>query len=498
MMDTSLWFLFISLGISLIYSLYKLFPFSQNARLPPGPAKLPIVGNLFDLDQNRLHVSLANLAKSYGPIMSLKLGLTTTIVISSPEAAQDVLQTKDVFFSARSIPDAFYAYNFNNRSVLWLPSTSPLWKQLRATCSMYLFSPRCLEFTRQMREKKAQDIMQHFRRLANHPVDIGPVVFAGMLNIISNLVFSEDVVDLNSESKQEFKDLITSSVHESIKPNISDLFPFLRLLDLQGRRRGLTGYLERIYNFFDDVIDHRVKCVNVGGKRNNDFLDSLLKLNAESKLDRQTMKVLLTEIFVAGTDTSSITVVWAMAELLHDPVALAKVQHEVRHNFQSEVPNELDITKLPYLQAVLKETMRMHPAGPLGVPHKAMEAVVDLGGRFMVPKGARVFINIWAIGRDPKVWDEPNVFRPERFLEKEIEFRGKDFEFIPFGFGRRICPGMPLATRVVPYILALLLHEFDWKLPDGMGPKDVDLTEKFLAALELAVPLHVIPVPRVN
>ncbi|KAJ3677085.1 hypothetical protein LUZ60_002809 [Juncus effusus] len=307
MMDTSLWFLFISLGISLIYSLYKLFPFSQNARLPPGPAKLPIVGNLFDLDQNRLHVSLANLAKSYGPIMSLKLGLTTTIVISSPEAAQDVLQTKDVFFSARSIPDAFYAYNFNNRSVLWLPSTSPLWKQLRATCSMYLFSPRFLEFTRQMREKKAQDIMQHFRRLANHPVDIGPVVFAGMLNIISNLVFSEDVVDLNSESKQEFKDLITSSVHESIKPNISDLFPFLRLLDLQGRRRGLTGYLERFYNFFDDVIDHRVKCVNVGGKRNNDFLDSLLKLNAESKLDRQTMKVLLTTLITESTPESDVS-----------------------------------------------------------------------------------------------------------------------------------------------------------------------------------------------
>ncbi|KAJ3677086.1 hypothetical protein LUZ60_002810 [Juncus effusus] len=496
-MEISLWFLFISLGISLLYSLYKLLPFSRNVWLPPGPAPWPIVGNLFDLDHDQPHVSLARLAESHGPIMSLKLGLATTIIISSPEAAREVLQTKDVFFSARSIPNSFTAHNHNNSSVIWLPSTSPLWKQLRGICSTYLFSPRCLEFTRQMREKKAQDIMQHFRRHANHPIDIGHVVFGGMLNIISNLLFSEDVVDLNSESKQEFKDLITSSVHEAIKPNISDFFPFLRQLDLQGRRRGMTGYLERFYNFFDDVIDRRVKCVN-GGGRNNDFLDSLLKLNAESTLDRQTMKVLLSEIFAAGTDTSSITVEWVMAELLHDPVALAKAQHEVRHNFQSEIPTELDMTKLPYLQAVVKEAMRMHPAGPLAVPHKAMEAVFDLGGRFMVPKGARVFINIWAIGRDPKVWDEPNVFRPERFLEKEIEFRGKDFEFIPFGFGRRICPGMPLATRAVPYILALLLHEFDWKLPDGMGPKDVDLTEKFLAALELAVPLRVIPVPRVK
>ncbi|KAJ3677087.1 hypothetical protein LUZ60_002811 [Juncus effusus] len=433
-MEASLWFLSISLGISLLYSIYKLFPFSQNARLPPGPAKLPIVGNLFDLDQDRPHISLANLAKSYGPIMSLKFGLTTTIVISSPEAAQDLLQTKDVFFSARPIADAFYAYNHKNRSILWLPSTSPLWKQLRATCSMYLLSPRCLESTQQIREKKIHDIMQHLRRHANRPVEIGQVVFAGMLNILSNMLFSEDVVDLDSESRQEFKELIASTVHEVLKPNISDFFPFLRRLDLQGRRRCVAGYLKRFYDFFDGVIDRRLKCGNDGKGRNNDFLDSLLKLHVESKLDRQTMKIILTEIFAAGTDTTAITVVWAMTELLHEPVVLAKAQSEVRQTFQSEVLKEVDVSKFPYLQAVVKEAMRMHPAGPLSIPHKAMQAGVELGG-FVIPKGARVIVNIWAIGRDPKFWDEPNVFRPERFLEKEIDFRGNDFEFIPFGFG---------------------------------------------------------------
>ncbi|KAJ3677083.1 hypothetical protein LUZ60_002807 [Juncus effusus] len=497
-METSLWFLYTSLGIYLLYSLYKLLSLSLNPRLPPGPTPFPIVGNIFDLDHDKPHSSLARLAKSHGPIMSLKLGLTTTIVISSPEAAQDVLQTNDVFFSARSIPNAFYAYNHCNGSVICLPSTSPLWKQLRAICSTFLFSPRCLESTRKMREKKTNEIIQLLRRHVNRSVNIGEVVFAGMLNIISNLLFSEDVIDSDSESPQEFKELIAAYTSEAIKPNISDFFPFLSQLDLQGKRHCMAGYLKRFYDFFEAVIDRRVKCGNGGGGKNNDFLDSLLELNVESKLDRQTMKVLLMEIFAAGTDTTSITVEWAMAELLHDPIALAKAQYEVRNIFQSEVPKELDITKLPYLQAVVKEVMRMHPAGPLLVPREAMESIDKLGGRFIVPKGARVLVNIWAIGRDPEVWDEPNVFRPERFLEKEKDFRGKDFEFIPFGFGRRICPGMPLATRVVPYIMALMLHELDWKLPDGMEPKDVDLTEKFMATLKLAVPLYVVPVPRVN
>ena len=182
-----------------------------------------------------------------------------------------------------------------------------------------------------------------------------------------------------------------------------------------------------------------------------------------------------------------------MSELLCNPVAMAKAQAEVRNAFASRSLRESDIMNLPYLQAVIKEVMRLHPAGTI-LLHKAMKDGLDLGG-YRVPKGTSVFVNTWAIGRNPQFWNEPDVFRPERFLEKQISFYGKDFEFIPFGSGKKSCPGLPYAARVVPFLLALMLAQFDWRLPDGMEHKDVDLTEKFANGLKMAVPLCVVPVP---
>jgi cytochrome P450 len=182
-----------------------------------------------------------------------------------------------------------------------------------------------------------------------------------------------------------------------------------------------------------------------------------------------------------------------MAELLHNPVAMAKTQAEVRQAFTSHTLTESEIVQLPYLQAVIKEVLRLHPPGPL-LPHMATEDGVDLSG-YRVPKGTQVLVNTWAIGHDPQVWNEPAVFKPERFLEEEFSLQRRDFGFLPFGFGRRSCPGMPLAMRVIPLLLALILGEFDLRLPDGMQHTDVDMTEKFGTVLERAVPLLVVPVP---
>lgn len=185
---------------------------------------------------------------------------------------------------------------------------------------------------------------------------------------------------------------------------------------------------------------------------------------------------------------------WAMAELIHNPDKLSKVLSELRENVGSRQVEETDLTRLPYLQAVLKETMRMHPVAPLLLPHKVSESGVTLGG-YSVPKGAQVMVNVWAIGKDPKVWPKPEVFKPERFLENEIDLRGHDFELIPFGSGRRTCPGVPLVLRMVPLYLATLLQAFEWRLPDGMKASDMDMSEAFEGAVCLAAPLTAIPVP---
>jgi cytochrome P450 len=195
---------------------------------------------------------------------------------------------------------------------------------------------------------------------------------------------------------------------------------------------------------------------------------------------------------VAGTDTTSATVEWAMAELLQNPKKLKKARKELQQVInKDEDPKDLDINKLPYLQAVVKETLRLHPSAPILV-HKSISDV-DLCG-FKVPKDTQVLVNVWSMGRDSSIWTDPNVFLPERFLECGEVFRGEDFGFIPFGAGRRMCPGVPFAHRVVHTMLATLLYHFDWKLPNGEKIEDMDMTEKFGITLHKVKPLMVIPV----
>jgi cytochrome P450 len=195
---------------------------------------------------------------------------------------------------------------------------------------------------------------------------------------------------------------------------------------------------------------------------------------------------------VAGTDTSSATVEWAMAELLQNPKKLKKLRKELQQVInKDEDPKDLDINKLPYLQAVVKETLRLHPSAPILV-HKSISDV-DLCG-FRVPKDTQVLVNVWSMGRDSSIWADPDVFLPERFLECGEIFRGEDFGFIPFGAGRRMCPGVPFAHRVVHTMLATLLCHFDWKRPDGEKIEDMDMTETFGITLHKIKPLMTIPV----
>lgn len=182
-----------------------------------------------------------------------------------------------------------------------------------------------------------------------------------------------------------------------------------------------------------------------------------------------------------------------MAELLHNPDKLKKVKAELYENIgQGNLVEEPDISRLPYLQAVIKETFRLHPAVPFLIPRK-VDSDVKLSG-FTVPKKAQVLINVWAIGRDPDVWKNPNSFEPERFMGSHIDLKGHDFELIPFGAGRRICPGLPLAIRMLHLMLGSLIHGFDWKLEGGITPEKIDMEEKFGISLQKAQRLHAIPV----
>lgn len=197
---------------------------------------------------------------------------------------------------------------------------------------------------------------------------------------------------------------------------------------------------------------------------------------------------------LAGVDTSLHIIEFAMAELLNNRDIMKRAQQEVDKVVgKDKVVEESDISKFPYILAIMKETLRLHTVSPFLVPHRPSQTTVVSG--FTIPKDSKVFINVWAIHRNPNVWENPLEFDPDRFLDKSYDFNGNDFNYLPFGSGRRICAGMAMGERVVLYNIATLLHSFDWKLPQG---DRVDVEEKFGFALKLKNPLVVTPVLRLS
>ncbi|KAK2991372.1 hypothetical protein RJ640_024045, partial [Escallonia rubra] len=456
----------------------------RKSRLPPGPNPFPVIGNIHQLG-DQPHQSLAKLSKRYGPLMSLKLGTRTTIVISSPGIAKEVLQKHDQVFSSRTIPDASHALDHHAASLAWLP-VEKKWRNYRKICKEHMFSLQRLDATQALRREKVQELLEYVRGccLRREAVDIGKAAFTASLNLISNTLFSIDLADHSGDSKSshEFKEIVCVLMELGGKPNLVDFFPVLRLIDPQGLRRQSRVYIEKLFAIFDGIIARRLEARSSASESStsNDVLEALLNLSRkdDAGLSYNDMKHLLLDLFLAGTDTSSLTVEWAMTELLCNPEKLAKARTELEEVVGKNEPlQESDISKLPYLQAIVKETFRLHPAGPFLVPHKA-DTDVEIDS-FVVPKNAQILVNVWATGRDSNVWLNPGSFMPERFLVSEIDFRGRDFELIPFGAGRRICPGLPLAYRVVHLMLGSILHSFNWRLEDGMKPEDMDMSEKF-------------------
>ncbi|RCV42114.1 hypothetical protein SETIT_9G189800v2 [Setaria italica] len=466
--------------------------------LPPGPRPLPVIGSLHLLG-NQPHRSLARLARTHGPLMSLRMGSVTTVVASSPAAAREFLQRHDAAFSNRSVPDAPGDHARN--SSVWLPN-APRWRALRKIMGTELFAPHRLDALQHLRREKAQELVDHVGRLARsgEAVNVGRVAFTTSLNLVSRTIFSRDLTSLDDDGgSKEFQEVVTDIMEAAGYPNISDYYPALAAADLQGWRRHLARLFARLHRIFDEEIDGRLRAREAGGEpRKNDFLDLLLDAAEDGDntagLDRDTLRSLFTDLFSAGSDTSSSTVEWAMTELLQSPTSMAKACDELATVIGSRKSiEESDIGQLPYLQAVVKETFRLHPPAPLLLPRHTQADIKIMG--YTIPQGSRVFINVWAMGRDKETWPEPEKFMPERFLGKTVDLRGGDFDLIPFGGGRRICPGMPLAIRMVHLLLASLLNQFTWRLPAEVERNGVDMAEKFGLTLTKAVPLCAIATP---
>ncbi|XP_057441030.1 cytochrome P450 71D10-like [Lotus japonicus] len=233
---------------------------------------------------------------------------------------------------------------------------------------------------------------------------------------------------------------------------------------------------------------------------NEDLVDVLLKFQQEQEQEQYALtddniKAVIQDMFSAGGETISGIVIWGMSEMVKNPKVMQEAQAEVRKVFGSKGNvDESELHQLIYLKCVIKETMRLHPSVPLLVPRECRERC-EMNG-YEIPPKSIVSVNAWAIGRDPKYWDEAETFKPERFLNSQIDFRGTNFEYLPFGAGRRMCPGISFALPNIEMQLANLLYHFDWKLPNGLKNEELDMNETFGLTLRKVNDLCLIPITR--
>ncbi|KAK1558777.1 hypothetical protein Q3G72_006461 [Acer saccharum] len=286
-MDSLLLLLGLSFVLACIHFLTKSLALGTKkfvpVNLPPGPRPFPVIGNILQLGK-KPHQALAELSKTYGPIMSLKLGSITTIVISSPHIAKEALQTHDEALSSRTIPDSARSLDHDKHSIGWLPVSAP-WRNLRKVCATQMFTAQRLDATEAVRRKKVQELVDYVHEScrSGSVVDIGQAAFTTVMNSVSNTLFSLDLAHYQSDLSQNFNKLVYVVMEEYGTPNIADYFPFLQSFDPQGIRKRITTSFEKLFNIFDGIIDERILArEKMMSKESKDLLDSLLNLAEEN------------------------------------------------------------------------------------------------------------------------------------------------------------------------------------------------------------------------
>ncbi|MCO5560105.1 hypothetical protein L7F22_049947 [Adiantum nelumboides] len=474
---------------------------ARGSRLPPGPPAWPVIGN-FHLLGAMPHQSLTQLARRYGPLMSMRLGSILYIVASTPEMARYFLQTYDHCFASRP-RTAAATHILNNSTDLAFAPYGPYWTLIRRACVKDVFHPKRLLSFQPIRQQETRNLIHGLLQQSSsgHPILLRPHLQGAANNIISRMTLSKTYIELSSSSSAgDIVAIIDEIMHLLGVPNVGDFIPSLAWLDLQGLERKMRAVREQVKVTLGEIIrerrDRNAEQDVAPADQPQDFLDALLsmqKSEREVEITDDNVTAVILDMYVGGTDTTSITSEWALAELLANPACLEKVQEELDRVVGRERPVEDgDIAQLPYLRAVVQETFRLHPAVPLLLPRQAMQACSVAG--YDLPEDARVYVNVWAIGRDPGTWEEPLAFHPERFLGGTVEEKGKHFELLPFGSGRRRCVGYELGLLNVRLFLSSLLQSFHWQLPPGV--KRPDFTEKFGLSVTLANCLAVQASPR--
>ncbi|KAK8527110.1 hypothetical protein V6N12_054335 [Hibiscus sabdariffa] len=464
--------------------------------LPPAPWKLPLIGHLHHLLFCLPYRRLAELAERHGPVMHLQLGELSHVVVSSPEFAKEVMKTHDLNFANRPfllVPEIIW-YNFSD--IAFSPYGAS-WRQLRKVCTLELLSTKRVQSFRSIREEHVSSFIRSIFSMTGSEINIGE-----MLRNLSYSITLSSVFGTRCKQHETFISTVTKVLKLFHGFSIADLYPSVKLLPvITGMRAKLKRFHHDLDGMLESIIEeHRVRNTNPKNDDDvtEDLVDVLLKLQShgdfEFPLTTDNIKAVVLDILIGGTETSSATVEWAMSEMIKSPRILEKAQAEVRQVYRiTGDVNESKLHELKYLKLVIKETLRLHPPAPLLLPRENSERC-EING-YEIPAKTKVIVNAWAIGRDSNHWNEAERFNPERFTDSTVDYKGANFELIPFGAGRRMCPGMSYALSVVELPLAQLLYHFDWKVPNGMKNEDLDMSEAVGVTVARKRDLHLIPAP---
>ncbi|KAJ1295723.1 hypothetical protein BS78_01G244900 [Paspalum vaginatum] len=473
-----------------------------------GPRGFPVFGSIFALSRGLPHRALAAMARTAGPrakeLMAFSVGDTPAVVSSCPATAREVLAHPS--FADRPVKRSARELMFA-RAIGFAPS-GEYWRRLRRIASAHLFSPRRVAAHEPGRHADAEAMLRSItsEQSASGAVVLRPHLQAAALNNIMGSVFGRRYDATSGASAAAEAEQLRGMVREGFELlgafNWSDHLPWLAYLyDPSNVARRCAALVPRVQTFVRGVIDeHRRRRENTGSPDDNaDFVDVLLSLEGDEKLGDDDMVAVLWEMIFRGTDTTALLTEWCMAELVRHPAVQARLRAEVDATVGAGgCATDADVARMPYLQAVVKETLRAHPPGPLLSWARLATADVPLSNGMVVPTGTTAMVNMWAITHDAAVWDEPDAFAPKRFLPSEggadVDVRGGDLRLAPFGAGRRVCPGKNLGLVTVGLWVARLVHAFEWVLPDGAP--SVCLDEVLKLSLEMKTPLAAAALPR--
>uniref|UniRef100_A0ACD5V1L0 Uncharacterized protein n=1 Tax=Avena sativa TaxID=4498 RepID=A0ACD5V1L0_AVESA len=470
---------------------------------PPGPRSLPFIGSLLHLLTSEPQVALRDLARKYGPVMYLRLGQVDTVVISSPAAAQEVLRDNTLNFSSRPSILASEIICYGNSDIAFAPYGA-YWRTLRKLCTVELLSARKVRQFAPIRDSETLSLVEKVRAAggAGKPVSLASLLLLCANSITAKAAFGEVC---GAELREKFLSAMEVGVRLGGGFSVGDLFPSLGFVDVvTGLKRRVWRAHRQLDAVFDTIIAQsqarREKKNNMGGTtEDDDLLSVILRIKDQGELefpiDTTNIKAIILDLFIGGTETTSTSVEWIMSELMRNPEVMAKVQAEVRRTWDNKKHQDHEglIEEMQYMRMVVKEGLRLHPPLPLMIPHICGETC-DIGG-LRVVKGSRVMVNAWAIGRNPEYWHDAEEFRPERFLDSKLDYKGTNFEYLPFGSGRRMCPGSNFGLAALELILTRLLYYFNWSLPAGIRPDQVDMKMIVGATTKRRNPLDLVATP---